>query len=56
MTQTQALLAYSHHMALISQAGLPASQQAQIGRVGEVQFVWEQGVRNGALKRGNRGQ
>lgn len=40
---------YSHHMALISQAGLPASQPAERGRGG--QFVWKQ--EGMCLKRGN---
>lgn len=31
VTQTRVLPTYSHHMALISQAGLPASQPAQEG-------------------------
>lgn len=34
VTQTRALPTYSRHMALISEAGLLASQPAQIGVVG----------------------
>lgn len=35
VTQTRALRTYSHHMALISQAGLPVSQPAQMGGGGK---------------------